>query len=188
MSLDTYNFFLLLTIIFLFLPVVWTLTDSTTPSERFKAYFRLKSFSFLLAELLIIWTTFFSVIYFPWPKTLLSGLITIFGLFFYFTGIFIAVWAKVTMKSSWGMPAEHDIKRQKKIIKKGPFAFSRNPIYVGLILVILGYSLALKSYSVLLVPLVTLYFYKAALKEEKILTKYFGKEYLEYKSRVRRFV
>ena len=92
------------------------------------------------------------------------------------------------MKASWGVPAEHDIARQNKIIKKGPFSFSRNPIYVGLILVILGYTLALRSYSVLLVLLVAFYFCKAILKEEKILNKHFGKEYLEYKSKVRRFI
>lgn len=188
MNLSQSNLFLALTTVFLGLSVIWTLTDPRTAKERFQIYFRLKSIIFLLAELLIIWTTFFSTTYFPWPKTLLSGLITIFGLGLYFTGIFIAVWAKVTMKSNWGMPAEHDIKKQNKIITKGPFAFSRNPIYLGLILVILGYTLALRSYSILLVPLVILYFYKAALKEEKILTKYFGKEYLEYKTKVRRFI
>lgn len=92
------------------------------------------------------------------------------------------------MKSKWGMPAELNTNRQNKIIKTGPFSFSRNPIYLGLILIVLGGLLALRSYTVLLIPFVISYFYKAVLKEEKILEKHFGKEYLEYKSKVRRFI
>lgn len=133
-------------------------------------------------------TTFVSMKSFPWPETLLDLLIFTFGLILFFVGVFVAVWAKITMKANWGLPEEHDIKRQNKIITNGPFSFSRNPIYLGLILLILGYTLALKSYSVLLVPLVVVYFYKAALKEEKILTKHFGKEYSEYRLKVRRFI
>lgn len=182
------HLFLALTAGFLALSVIWTLTDSRSSKDRFQSFFKLNSISYLLAELLIIWTTFFSTTYFPWPKTVLNSLTATFGLVIYLIGIFIDIWAKLTMKASWGIPAEHDIERQNKIIKKGPFSFSRNPIYVGLILLILGYTLALRSYSVLFVPVVIFFFYKAILKEEKILTKHFGKEYLEYKSKVRRFI
>lgn len=180
--------FLVILVTLLIIPLVWAFTDPRTSKERFKAFFKLKSISFSLAEALIVAITLLSGIFFPWSPMPSDGLVVTIGLVLYFIGLFVAVWAKLTMKSVWGMPAEHDIKRQNKIIKKGPFVFSRNPIYLGLILVVLGSSLALRSYSILLVPFIAFYFYKAVLKEEKNLTKYFGKEYLEYKSKVRRFI
>lgn len=180
--------FFVILVTLLIIPLVWAFTDPRTSKERFKNFFRLKTIAFSLSEAVIVAATLLSGIFFPWPRILFDGLITNIGLVIYFTGLFVAVWAKLTMKPVWGIPAEHDIKRQNKIIKKGPFAFSRNPIYLGLILVVLGSSLALRSYSIFLVPFIALYFYKAVLKEEKNLTKYFGKEYLEYKSRVRRFI
>ncbi len=179
---------LVLTVIIMVLPLVWTLTDPRNPKERVKAYFNLRSGFYFLAEVILVLGTLFGSQNFPWPRTSFDSLIITLGLVLFLNGIFIAVWAKVTMKSSWGMPAQHDIKRQNKIIRKGPFSFSRNPIYLGLILVFLGYTLALRSYTILLIPIVIVYFYRAVLKEEKILAKHFGKEYMEYRSKVRRFI
>lgn len=180
--------FLVILVTILIIPLVWAFTDPRTSKERFKNFFRLKTIAFSLAEALIIAVTFSSAIFLPWPNFQFSSLVSAIGLIAYLLGLYLAVWAKLTMKSVWGMPAEHNFKRQNKIIRKGSFAFSRNPIYLGLILVILGSSLALRSYSIIFVPFVAFYFYKAVLKEEKILTKHFGKEYLEYKSKVRRFI
>lgn len=180
--------FFVLTIILLTLPLIWIIADPRSLQERIKAYFNPKSALYGLAEMAVIVATYLSRKYYPWPNTTLDGLIVLLGIIIFLVGMFIAVWAKITMKANWGMPGQHDITRQNKIIRKGPFSFSRNPIYLGLILVILGYTLALKSYTILLVPIAIAYFYKAVLKEEKILTKYFGKEYLEYKSKVPRFI
>lgn len=92
------------------------------------------------------------------------------------------------MGRNWGPPEEHDTKRQNQLITFGPFAFSRNPIYLGLFLFVLGYSLTLKSMLFPLAFLALIYFNHAALKEEEILEKLFGKKYLHYKKRVRRFL
>lgn len=182
------SLFLLLTLVFLILPLIWVLTDARTLQERFEDYLKFKSGLYFLAQLLVIFITYLSLRYSPWLNTYLDNLIIILGIILYLVGVSLAVWAKITMKSKWGLPAEHNIKRQNKIVKAGPFKFSRNPIYVGLILVVLGYSLALRSLTIILVPFIALYFYQVILKEEKLLTKHFGKEYLEYKSKVKRFI
>ncbi len=174
---------MILTLIFLLLPLVWFFTDPRSLKERIQNYFKLKSMLFLIAEILLVVGTLYLR---PWIQTPIDHLINIFGQVIFLAGIILSVWAKITMKSNWNMPGEYH-QRQKEIVKNGPFKFSRNPIYVGLILVILGYCLALRSYTFILVPFIALYFYKAILKEEKILTKHFGKEYLEYKSKVGRF-
>ncbi len=175
----------MLTLFLLILPLVWFFTDTRSLKEKIKVYFRLKSILFLLAEVLLIFGVLFSRF---WLQTPIDNLIITIGRIVFFTGIILAVWAKIVMKSNWGMPGEYNEQMQKKIVKDGPFSLSRNPIYLGLILVFLGYALAFLCYMILVVPIIVLYFYKQALKEEKILEKHFGEEYLQYKSKVSRFI
>lgn len=172
----------------MFLPLVWIMTDPRSLQERVEAYLKIKSIIFLICGTLLILGTLSIGFSFPWPNSFLDRVIILIGPTIFVIGMVLSIWAKVTMKSGWGLPAEHDIKRQNKIIAKGPFAFSRNPIYLGLILVVLGYTLSLRSYSILFVPIILFYFYRVILKEEKFLTKHFGIKYLEYKSKVPRFI
>lgn len=112
----------------------------------------------------------------------------IFGLLIFYLGIAFAVWARIEMRNTWGIPGSWDDVRERKLITKGPFGISRNPIYVGLILACFGFEMAVKSYLILLVLPLAIYFYWEIRKEEKILLKKFGKEYSEYKIRVGRFI
>ncbi len=76
------------------------------------------------------------------------------------------------------------------LITSGSFRFSRNPIYLGMIILLLGAALLLTSLSSLLSPL--LFFiilnYFIIPFEEKMLTKQFGEKYTAYKSKVRRWL
>jgi protein-S-isoprenylcysteine O-methyltransferase Ste14 len=92
------------------------------------------------------------------------------------------------MNKYWGIPAKHDDIRQTKLITDGPFSYTRNPIYVCMILLFIGFSIALRSFSILLVPLVVYTIYKTILIEEKLLLKKFGKEYETYMAKVPRFI
>jgi protein-S-isoprenylcysteine O-methyltransferase Ste14 len=76
------------------------------------------------------------------------------------------------------------------IITDGPFRFSRNPIYLALTLLYLGATFWLNSvWPLLLLPalllLVQIYVIS---REERYLERKFGREYLQYKSRVRRWL
>lgn len=78
----------------------------------------------------------------------------------------------------------------KFIVSGGVYDFSRNPMYLGMVLMLLG--LGLVSDSLWLLLLVPFSFYavtKLAIeREEAYLAKRFGQEYLEYKRRVRRWI
>ncbi len=76
------------------------------------------------------------------------------------------------------------------IINTGPFAFSRNPIYLAMVLVFIGYCLFRNAPLALLfiVPTIfTLRIYVIA-KEEAYLERRFGGDYLAYKQSVRRWI
>ncbi|HNQ31150.1 MAG TPA: isoprenylcysteine carboxylmethyltransferase family protein [Candidatus Woesebacteria bacterium] len=110
------------------------------------------------------------------------------GLTFLTVGVIFAVWAKLTMKESWGVPGQHDEIIQNKLVIEGPFSFSRNPIYLGIILMCFGMAIALKSVFVFFVLILYVYLLKHIQQEEKMLVKHFGADYREYRAQVPRFI
>jgi len=76
------------------------------------------------------------------------------------------------------------------IVTDGPFRFSRNPIYVALALLYLGATFWLNTLWPLLLFPVLLFLIQTYViaREERYLERKFGGEYLEYKSRVRRWL
>jgi len=76
------------------------------------------------------------------------------------------------------------------LVIDGPFRLTRNPMYVGLALFYLGIALGAQSLcAIILLPLVLLIIrYGAIAHEEAFLERRFGKEYADYKRRVRRWL
>jgi protein-S-isoprenylcysteine O-methyltransferase Ste14 len=76
------------------------------------------------------------------------------------------------------------------LVSSGPFRYSRNPIYVGLLLVVVGFFVALNSAWQLAaaVLLLLLLHFGVVLREERFLAAAFGDEYRDYTRRVRRWL
>jgi protein-S-isoprenylcysteine O-methyltransferase Ste14 len=76
------------------------------------------------------------------------------------------------------------------LVTSGVYRFTRNPMYVGLTLVVLGWAAFLGSVLALTGPVAfVLYISRFQIEpEEKVLLAKFGATYEEYKSRVRRWV
>ncbi len=76
------------------------------------------------------------------------------------------------------------------IITDGVYKYSRNPIYVAMAVVYAGVAIAAGSWLALLfLPLCLLFIrYYVIAREEAYLEEKFGKEYLDYKARVRRWL
>jgi len=174
---------LILTTGIVLLKIFWIYTEITFFSNRIN----LTMLKTNLSEAAILLLQILVVFYFPLPKTPLDNLMIYAGIAMYMTGAFIALWARFTMNKVWGIPGEHS-KNQTELVTTGPFSFSRNPIYLGFLLLYFGFAIAIQSWLVILrIPLL-LYFYKSAKIEEKILEKKFGQKYLAYKSEVPRFL
>ncbi len=77
-----------------------------------------------------------------------------------------------------------------KIISTGIYAYSRNPIYTGFCLVLIGIGIFLNSFWILIsfIPSAILVNHVAIKKEEKYLEKKFREEYMLYKNKVRRWL
>lgn len=74
--------------------------------------------------------------------------------------------------------------------ERGPFRFTRNPMYLQMVLVCIGVAIALANVWVaLLTPACAWALQRLAIEpEEAYLEAKFGDAYLDYKSRVRRWI
>ena len=76
------------------------------------------------------------------------------------------------------------------IVTSGIYRITRNPMYLGMVVIYVGISLLIRSAwaLVLLPPVVLLVDRLVIAKEEKYLAGKFGEPYLAYKRRVRRWI
>lgn len=178
---------LLLLLGLLWYMVLWTVTDHV-PFESFLYSIRTKRGLLTIFLEAIMTLQALAVIQLDLPIQLHTSVSNWLGVSIMFTGMALASWAKIVMKSSWGVPAQHDIAKQKSLVTIGPFAYVRNPIYLGLLLYFIGFELALGSWLIAgVIPLFIL-IRMAIAREEVLLTKYFGKPYTVYCKNVPRFL
>jgi protein-S-isoprenylcysteine O-methyltransferase Ste14 len=76
------------------------------------------------------------------------------------------------------------------LVTSGVYSHSRNPMYLGLLFILIGWALYLANVLTFLVlPAYVLYMNQFQIKpEERALTARFGREYLEYMSQVHRWI
>jgi protein-S-isoprenylcysteine O-methyltransferase Ste14 len=76
------------------------------------------------------------------------------------------------------------------IVDTGPYRFTRNPIYLGMVLGLIGLAIALNSLWLLLtlVPFAAVIRYGVIAREEAYLERKFGDVYRRYRARVRRWL
>ncbi len=77
-----------------------------------------------------------------------------------------------------------------RIEERGPFRITRNPMYLQMVIVCLGFAVLLANvWILLLTPVCAWALYRLAiLPEEAYLEAKFGETYLAYKRRVRRWI
>jgi protein-S-isoprenylcysteine O-methyltransferase Ste14 len=146
----------------------------------------------------------------PWPPVLLVGVIAAaiglrrllpltwpgvddaaarsVGLGIGVVGLFLTVWAVITLMrhKTTVMPDQ----AATQLVTSGPFAFRRNPIYLGEILMLFGVAELTKN--IWFVPMGLLFgalvTWLAILPEERHLEARFGEAWRDYASRTRRLL
>jgi protein-S-isoprenylcysteine O-methyltransferase Ste14 len=185
--MDRFWFINLLTVSAIGVDIFWKLTDPRPAKTRLKDWLKPKSLLLGIFALVYFVLNYLSGLYFPLPPSVFDDIFLVLGIIIFTLGVVLSVWAKITMGKVWGIPAEHNLSRQNKLITTGPFHYTRNPIYVGLVMILIGYGLALQSYFTFLAVIPIFYFSRFVTEEEKILEDIFKHEYLEYKKKVPRF-
>ncbi len=80
--------------------------------------------------------------------------------------------------------------KASKLVSDGIYRFSRNPMYLGLLIMLLVFGLWLgNAFNILVVAGFVAYMNKfQIIPEEDILTEMFGEQYLQFRTRVRRWL
>ena len=76
------------------------------------------------------------------------------------------------------------------IVDTGPYRFTRNPIYLGMFLGLIGLAIAFDNLRLMmmLVPFALVIRYGVVAREEAYLEHKFGEVYRQYRTRVRRWL
>jgi protein-S-isoprenylcysteine O-methyltransferase Ste14 len=101
------------------------------------------------------------------------------GFAVFLLGLAFAVWARVYIAGNWGMPMTK--RAEPELVRTGPYARVRHPIYSGIILAFIGTAIALGAYWFIAAGVLAAYFIYSALTEERYLAKQFPDAYPEYK-------
>jgi protein-S-isoprenylcysteine O-methyltransferase Ste14 len=103
-------------------------------------------------------------------------------------GFMLAIWAIVTIRRA-GSRVETN-RPTTAIVADGPYRFTRNPIYAGMILGQIGFAVGFNSlwFLATLVAFYVVLRYGVIAREEAYLELKFAGPYLDYKSRVRRWL
>jgi len=80
--------------------------------------------------------------------------------------------------------------KARTLIERGPYRISRNPMYVGLVLIVIGVTFLLGTAWPLLFLVFPIWVTQAKVipYEEQMLERSFGDDYRSYKARVRRWI
>ncbi|EKE14468.1 MAG: isoprenylcysteine carboxyl methyltransferase [uncultured bacterium] len=115
--------------------------------------------------------------------------VQIIGFILFMLGFFEAMVARKTLADNWTESYEYQIKKNHELITKGIYRYVRHPIYGGLILMSTGALLVSSSYTFIAALIIMLIAAEIfAQREEKLLTKHFGKKYLEYMKTTKKFI
>jgi len=111
----------------------------------------------------------------PWVAWLGVGLAA--------AGLGFTVWARLHLGRFWsGMVT---LKAEHALIRTGPYALTRHPIYTGLLAAFAGTALARDSVAALLgLVLLVASFAVKLRQEERLLGKHFGPAYRQYQAEV----
>jgi len=110
------------------------------------------------------------------------------GSIMFVAGLALLIWAATTFRrAGTQVPTNQPT---TAIVDAGPYRFTRNPIYIGMLLGLAGLSVVFDSLWLvaLLVPFYLVIRYGVVAREEAYLERKFGHVYLAYKARVGRWL
>lgn len=122
------------------------------------------------------------------PIALLERLaVKVLGLVLLFLSLIWTLLAQAQMGNSWRIGI--DAQRKTELVQGGVFRLSRNPIFLGMIVTLVGLFLVLPNALTLLILVLGFVLIQIQVRlEEEYLTSIDGDNYLEYRRRVRRWL
>ncbi len=132
-------------------------------------------------------------VYVPWvivqSRTAASGPLLLVAVAVLGVGVAIYLWC-VWDFATFGRGTPAPIDAPQKLVVRGLYRLTRNPMYVGVLIVIVGWAVMFRARTLVIYVLVVgaCFHLFVVLYEERHLRRVFGREYDEYCSRVGRWL
>lgn len=128
------------------------------------------------------------ILHYLFPTPLIPKPFSYFGILFFAAGLLILFWSfgLFRKKETPILPGQ----KPSALVIEGPYRLTRNPMYLGVTTALAGVAIYLGDILAFLSPVVFFIFVSIRFipREEKLMEKLFGKKYLAYKKKVRRWV
>jgi protein-S-isoprenylcysteine O-methyltransferase Ste14 len=125
----------------------------------------------------------------PIPLEISQGLLTaliIVGSVFYFSGITLYLWGFQSLGSLFGVSTITGARlyQQHQIVEKGPYAFVRHPMYLGVILAAIGAFLVFRTWTMVFFTPSAFSVILRAHREEELFARELRASWADYSKRV----
>jgi protein-S-isoprenylcysteine O-methyltransferase Ste14 len=172
------------------LAVVWGTTALYDTKPTVKAQSsgsRIVQTALLGCGFFLLYRTSIGVEWLDKPIILQPGWIPWIGVSIAFLGVAFAIWARTLLGSNWSGTAK--LKAGHTLIRGGPYRIVRHPIYTGILVAALGTAVVGDSlHALLAVPFCILSYWLKIRTEESLLINQFGRDYLDYRHRVKALI
>ncbi len=113
---------------------------------------------------------------------------TLLGILFIFLGVMLNIWAWLLFTKN--KTTQNPFKNPDKFINKRIYKISRNPMYLGMLIILIGIAVLMGSLTTFIFPIIFFFITNQLFVPlgEKNMERAFGKRYLEYKNKVRRWI
>ena len=105
-------------------------------------------------------------------------------------GMSLGVMGVTQFRKAQTTPNPQALEKVSSLVTSGIYRYSRNPMYLGLVLILLGWAFYLSHFlSFVLLPVFILYMTRFQIQpEEQMMARKFGKTYQAYLNKVRRWI
>lgn len=105
-------------------------------------------------------------------------------------GLSLGIMGVTQFRIAQTTPNPQALEQVSSLVTSGVYQYSRNPMYVGLVLILLGWAFYLSHLlAFVLLPIFILYMTRFQIQpEERMMAQKFGKTYQDYLNKVRRWI
>ena len=105
-------------------------------------------------------------------------------------GMSLGVMGVTQFRKAQTTPNPQALEKVSSLVTSGIYGYSRNPMYLGLVLILLGWAFYLSHFlAFVLLPVFILYMTRFQIQpEEEMMARKFGKTYQAYLNKVRRWI